>query len=246
MRLYGDSELCRLIYCRNFETTERVFLNHFLRPGDSFVDVGANIGLFTLIAAACVGPKGRVIAFEPTRVTYTRLVDNVQLNGFSNVNCVNSALSDRSGQLDLAQSADGFDAWNSFAQPTMGDAISYERVQAIEWDSYAGTHNLSGTLTMMKIDVEGWEGKVLAGGREEFARSDAPVLQVEFTDAAAKAAGSSCRKLYEFLETLGYKMFMFDLRQRRLTHEILREQYPYMNLIAAKNPDFVNERLSQK
>ena len=65
IRLYGDSELCRLIYLGNFEATERAFLNHFLRPGDVFVDVGANIGLFTLIAAARVGPAGRVVAFEP-------------------------------------------------------------------------------------------------------------------------------------------------------------------------------------
>ena len=66
IRLYGDSELCRLIYCRNFEVAEREFVNRFLRPGDVFVDVGANIGLFTLIAASRVGPTGRVIAFEPS------------------------------------------------------------------------------------------------------------------------------------------------------------------------------------
>jgi FkbM family methyltransferase len=243
MRLYGDSELCRLIYCRYFEATERAFLNSFLRPGDVFVDVGANIGLFTLIAASLVGPAGRVVAFEPTGATYARLVSNVRLNGFSNVDCVKSALSDRGGQLDLARSADGFDAWNSFAEPTMGAAISHERVEAIEWDRYAKVLNLSGMVTMMKIDVEGWESRVLAGGKEVFARPDAPVLQVEFTDAAAEAAGSSCRDLYEFLKSLGYRMFVYDSHQRSLAPEGLREQYPYVNLIAAKNPDFVNERL---
>ena len=55
IRLYGDSELCRLIYLGSFETAERDFVKRFLRPGDLFVDVGANIGLFTLIAAARVG-----------------------------------------------------------------------------------------------------------------------------------------------------------------------------------------------
>ena len=57
--------------------------------------------------------------------------------------------------------------------------------------------NLLGNVTMMKIDVEGWESRVLAGGKEVFTRPDAPVLQVEFTDAAAKAAGSSCRQLVQ-------------------------------------------------
>ena len=218
-------------------------MNAFLRPGDVLVDVGANIGLFTLIAASRVGPAGRVIAFEPTDVTYTRLVDNVRLNKLSNANCVRSALSDRNGQLDLTRSADGFDAWNSFAKPTMGGGFSHERVEVIEWDRYARTHGLCGKVTMMKIDVEGWERRVLAGGKEIFARTDAPVLQVEFTDAATIAAGSSCRNLYEFLEELGYQMFTYDLSQRCLARERLREHYPYVNLIAAKNPDFVNERL---
>ena len=164
MRLYGDSELSRLIYCRHFEMTERAFLNNFLRSGDVFVDVGANIGLFTLIAAARVGQAGRVVAFEPTTATNERLTDNVRLNNLGNVTCVSAALSDSSGQLELVQSMDGFDAWNSLTRPTMGSAFSNEMVDVVAWDQYATQHNLVGVVTMMKIDVEGWESRVLAGG----------------------------------------------------------------------------------
>ena len=243
IRLYGDSELCRLIYCRNFEATEREFVNHFLRPGDVFVDVGANIGLFTLIAASRVGPTGKVIAFEPTSKIYERLVGNVRLNRLRNVDCVRSALSDHTGELDLLQSVDGFDAWNSFAAPTKGQSALPERVGVIEWDRYAEVHRLSGKVTMMKIDVEGWESRVLTGGREMLSRSDSPVLQVEFTDDAAQAAGSSCRALYEFLESLGYRMYVYDAGRRSLAQDGLRDRYPYANLLAVKNCEFVNERV---
>jgi FkbM family methyltransferase len=208
-----------------------------------FVDVGANIGLFTLIAAACVGPSGKVVAFEPTIRTYTRLVDNVRLNQFSNVSCVNLALSDRNGHLDLIRSTDGFDAWNSFASPTTGNTISHERVEIVEWDRYAAAHDLQGVVTMMKIDVEGWESRVLAGGKDVFARADAPILQVEFTDEAANAAGSSCQELYKCLEKFGYQMFVYDLDKRTLVQDRMRDKYPYINLIAAKNPEFVNSRV---
>jgi FkbM family methyltransferase len=242
IRLHGDSELCRLIYCRNFEATEREFVNYFLRPGDVFVDVGANIGVFTLIAASRVGPTGKVIAFEPTSKIYERLLGNVQLNRLCNVDCVRSALSDHTGELDLVQSLDGFDAWNSFAGPTTQTA-SRERVVVIEWDRYAEAHLLSGNVTMMKIDVEGWESRVLAGGREMLSRSDSPVLQVEFTDDAAQAAGSSCRALYEFLESLGYRMYVYDTGRRSLAQDGLRDRYPYANLLAVKNCEFVNERV---
>lgn len=243
MRLYGDSELCRLIYCCDFEASERAFLNHFLRPGDIFVDVGANIGLFTLIAAARVGSAGRVVAFEPTITTHARLLDNVELNEFSNVDCMNLALSDSSGDVALIESTDGFDGWNSLAKPIAGKTFHKQVVEAMEWDRFAQEHDLIGRTTMMKIDVEGWESRVLAGGKEVFGRHDAPLLQVEFADETAKAAGSSCRDLYQCLQQFGYRMFVYNSAKQNLVPEPLREQYPFNNLIATKNPEFVNARL---
>ena len=216
IRLYGDSELCRLIYYRNFEAPERAFVNYFLRPGDVFVDVGANIGLFSLIAAACVGPLGRVMAFEPTMVTHARLIDNVRLNKFANVCCINMALSDRSGHLDLTRVADGFDAWNSFAEPTTGKTFCKERVEIIEWDRYAREHSLVGNVTMMKIDVEGWETRVLAGASEAFTRPDAPVLLVEFTDAAAEISGFLMSRVVQMLGAFRLSDVPVRCRQTRI------------------------------
>ena len=90
---------------------------------------------------------------------------------------------------------------------------------------------------MIKIDVEGWEGRVLAGGFETLSRLDAPILQVEFTEQAARTAGSSCEKLYRNLVQLGYRMFIYDAKSRCLIDEPVRENYPYLNLIAAKDPE---------
>jgi len=64
----------------------------------------------------------------------------------------------------------------------MGTTNLREPVEVIEWDHYTRDHNLFGLVTMMKIDVEGWESRVLAGGKGVIARPDAPVLQVEFTE----------------------------------------------------------------
>lgn len=244
IRLHGDSELCHLIYCHHFEAHERKFLNKFLRPGDVFVDVGANIGLFTLIAAERVGPEGKVVAFEPTAKTFGRLVDNVRLNRLSNVECLKLALSDSQGQLQLSASSIGYDAWNSLSTDVLDKVGKTELVQVIDWDQFARSRNLSGgSVTMMKIDVEGWESRVLEGGNEFFASSDAPVLQVEFTDDAAESAGSSCQALYDRLQSFGYEMFIYDSDKGRLVHESRRAKYPYLNLIAAKDPDFVDLRI---
>jgi tRNA G37 N-methylase Trm5 len=94
MRLHFDSKLAQAIYCDEFERKERQFLNTFLRQGDVFVDVGANIGLFSLVAARHVGQSGKVYAFEPTANIYDRLCENVQLNQFNNILCFQLALSD--------------------------------------------------------------------------------------------------------------------------------------------------------
>ena len=110
----------------------QAYLRHgiTIHDGDCLFDVGANIGLFTLIAAAVVGRKGRVVSFEPTATTFERLVDNVRLNRFSNVSCVNVALSDSSGYVSLNQSIDGFDGWNSLAPLTKGHASTDELTAA--------------------------------------------------------------------------------------------------------------------
>jgi len=243
MKLYFDSKLSQLIYCKDFEWQERQFLNAFLRPGDVFVDIGSNIGLFTLIVASRVGNSGHVYAFEPYAKTYKRLLANVQLNHLTNVSCYQLALSDEETQTDMAVSLDGYDAWNSLAQPIAGNSFAVEKVNCTTWNKFAQENNLVGWVTMMKIDVEGWEVHVLKGGYDTLSRTDAPILQVEFTEEASKSAGSSCAELYHMLEELGYQMFIYDAKLKRLIPDPVREAYPYLNLIATKQPEQIYSRL---
>jgi FkbM family methyltransferase len=243
MRLHLDSELARLIYCDDFERKERHFLTAFLRKGDVFVDVGANIGLFSLIAANRVGDSGVVYAFEPSKKTFYRLLENKKLNKLHNLQCFQLALSDESGESSFFISEDGFDAWNSIAHPIAGKSFSKEPIQCVTWDEFTRNHQLFGKVAMMKIDVEGWESRVLQGARESLSREDAPLLQVEFTEEASTSAGSSCEQLYHLLENLGYQMFVYDPEKRDLVPDPLKPSYPYQNLIAAKVPDKVQERL---
>ncbi len=245
INLYFDSVLCRLIYCDKFEWSERQFLNSYLRPRDIFVDIGANIGLFTLIASHRVGDNGKVYSFEPCLKTFQRLVRNVELNRINNVKYSQMALSDRPGQVQMNLSLDGYDAWNSIVQPTAGRSFSTETVMAVTWDDFSHEHNLMGRVNLMKIDVEGWESHVLSGGIETFSRQDAPVLQVEFTDQASQSAGTSCQTLYHQLEGLGYQMFVYDEKFKRIIQDPIRDSYPYLNLLASKHPEEINLRLNK-
>jgi FkbM family methyltransferase len=247
MGLYFDSGLAKRIYGECFESVEREFLNAFLRSGDVFVDVGANTGLFALIAAHRVGPTGRVYAFEPCLATYQRLVDNVQANGFANVRCHRLALSDRNGVARMNVSIEGFDGQNSLAPPTVGGTFSVETVTCTTWDSFVEENDLAGRVAMMKIDVEGWESRVMHGARSVLSRADAPVLQVEFFDRASRSAGSSCDEVYHLLEELGYQLYLYDAESNEIVSEPLRATYHSpVNLFAAKHGDQVQARLESR
>jgi hypothetical protein len=148
--------------------------------------------------------------------------------------------------MAMTISLDGFDAWNSLARPVGGHSFGAEIVASTTWDEFAREHDLIGEVTMMKIDVEGWESRVLKGGAYCLSRDDAPVLQVEFTDVAALSAGSSCTELYRTLEAFGYRMFTYDAKNRRLLSEPLRPAYPSQNLLAIKNPEGVAARLAKR
>lgn len=245
MKLFFDSELSQLIHCRNFEYEERHFLNHFLKAGDIFIDVGANIGLFTLIAARRVIPGGCVYAFEPTRMVFERLRENIALNRCNNVNVYRWALSDTESQRQLYQSEDGFDAWNSLVKPVKEENYSQETVDCRQLDDVVANDKLIGRVALIKIDVEGWETRVLQGACRTLSRGDAPVLLVEFTDETALSAGSSCRELYQLLESFGYRLYAYDPKCLKIEDDPLRDRYPYSNLIAAKDSQAVNDRLRQ-
>lgn len=246
MRLYFDSRLCRMLFSGEFEQSERRFFNAFLRPGDVVVDVGANVGLFTLISASAVGPTGEVHAFEPCQKTFERLEDNVRVNGFQNVHCHRLALSAASGTAEMATSQSGMDAWNSIAAPHVAGGFESESIVCTTWNEFAAQRSLAGRVKLMKLDVEGWERQVLIGGDELLARDDAPVLQVEFTDEAAQLAGTTCAELYRQLVDLGYRMFRFDEQAWTLVPEEMRDSYPYVNLLAVKDVDEVRSRIGTR
>jgi FkbM family methyltransferase len=189
------------------------------------------------------GEKRHRPFFEPCSQTFARLRENVELNGLTNVHVHQLALSDKSETREMVTVSDGMDAWNSLAQPHAGQVHQKETIATRTWDEFAAEHGLVGKVTLMKIDVEGWEAPVLTGARQTLSRDDAPVLQVEFTEEAAVSAGFSCRGVYQQLEEYGYKIYRFEPAQHALVPDPMRESYGYINLFAVKNLGAAMERL---
>lgn len=230
IRLYRSSILCRYIY-DGYEIDEQLFIAKILRKGDYVVDIGASIGLYSLIAAKLVGEKGRVISFEPTPETYNRFTKNIEINSFKNIDIRNIALSNIQGEFPLNISENGFDAWNSFAI-TDKEKLQYKvQVSVSLLDNELNLIEKS-KIKFVKIDAEGWEKYIIEGGIKYFIEYN-PIVMVEFTESNTIAAGYYVQEIYDLMSGLGYMWYRFE--NGKLLIEEKKDKYPYANLIAIKN-----------
>jgi FkbM family methyltransferase len=232
VRLYKDSHLSKMIY-KGFEKDETEFLCKVLRTSDYFIDIGANIGMFSLFASNLVGDKGKVFAFEPSLKTFQRLQENVAINNFSNIIPVNKGVSNKPGSLELYVSDLGYDAWNSFAPPNIDKNFGVITVPVTTLDNFLNDNAIDKSkITLIKIDVEGWEKFVLLGA-SNFLNNYSPTLMIEFTEMNTFNAGYFVHELYDYMVSLGYSWYRYSAG--KLLQEQKRLYYPYDNLIATKN-----------
>jgi FkbM family methyltransferase len=227
----------RILTQGDIEAAERAFVRERLQPGDVFFDIGANLGLFTLTAAQCVGPTGHVYAFEPSSREAALLEENIRLNGFDNVTIVREALSDHVGEAEFVVATDG--GTNSLARNTHPEQIlqKIDIVRLNTLDEFVAQHGID-RIAMMKIDVEGGECAVLRGGAGLFQRADAPITLSEFCDLTANGFGSSGRDLFDIWTSYGYTLYSLQPSAQsgriELTAAQRQESYHFANLAACK------------
>lgn len=233
--------LVRFLREDDFERNERDLVGRTLRVGDTFIDVGAHVGLYAILAGHLVGGTGTVIAVEPNPVTYDTLERNVARHRLDHVvRCERIALSDRQGTADLHIPTPRLAAWTSLGSPSVGVA----RTVTVETTTLDA---LLGGLTpfMLKLDVEGWERQVLAGGRRALVGENAPHLLVEFSDTRAEGSGSTTRSLADDLAQLGYCLYGYDSSRVCLEPEPRGSTYARMkNVVATKRADELRARLA--
>ncbi|MBV8187822.1 MAG: FkbM family methyltransferase [Alphaproteobacteria bacterium] len=208
-RLGNDESFCVYV-AGSFEPNEFAFLDRTLRRRMTFIDVGANDGLFTLFAAARVGRRGRVLAFEPSSRERAVLERNLALNRLRNVDVLPVALANEPGEatLQIAPALHGgHNTLGGFAHKGVA-AIATEAVQLETLDAVTARLGIA-RVDVIKIDVEGAELKVLAGARETL-RKWQPVLLIEANDEALRKQGASTADLLALLRSLDYAVFVFS------------------------------------
>lgn len=146
------------------------FIDKILMPGDRFVDIGANVGLITLLASSKIGANGSIISVEPISKNVARLKENIKLNNLKNIDILHIGLSDEPGEFNFS---------NEDVSSHMKEVSDHntEVVKVLELDTVL--QNQTEAYNVTKIDVEGMELLILKGAEESIKKNLLPVIIIE-------------------------------------------------------------------
>lgn len=225
-----------------FEISETRLVQSLLRPGMTFVDVGANVGYYTLIGARLVGTSGCVHCFEPNDTLRPKLEENIRRNGLPNVVVHPEAIARDTGQVEFYAST--WDANQGISSILPGDGReATQKVRSLSLDDFVGS--LGGRrVDLVKMDIEGAELIAIEGGRRALGATDAPPVIFEAADlgpvaAALRGLGYKIRRLHYTLES-GLALPDADAPLRSLF-----DDYEAPNYFAAKDESVFDDAISR-
>lgn len=202
----GETGLTGNLYGGLMEYEDMLFLLHALRPGDTFVDVGANVGAYTILASKVVGSAS--IAFEPLPATVDRLRDQVQINRIETlVDVRNMGVGHERGALHFTNDGDTVNR----VSPE-GEAPNTTRVAVSTLDDEL----LGDESYLLKIDVEGFEFNVIQGAARTLSSGNVAAIIIELNESG-QAYGHSNQEIHQLLASFGFTAASYDPVGRSLT-----------------------------
>jgi FkbM family methyltransferase len=228
------SAIGRSLFAEEFETGEIEFVREMLKPGDIFFDVGANAGLYTVIAARKVGESGHVYAFEPGERELKLLRHNIAINNLTNVTIIESGVSDKKGKAQFGISRDGamnslrqtnhpgqkIEEWKAIEVTTLDDIIQELRIKKVDF---------------IKIDVEGAEKQVFSGSKKLLESEEKVIFLFEASDLNAVNFDYTVKDFLQEIISLGFFVCYFDSHGKivNCSYESLRKSISSYNFIAS-------------
>ncbi len=204
-----DKDTLELATHEVYEPVETDIFKSEIKPGNTVLDIGANIGYYTLLAARLVGPQGKIYAFEPDPDNFRLLQRNVEANGYDNVILVNKALSNKNGKIRL------------YLNPSnRGDHRVYDskdgrlslEIEAITLDVFFKP--LDKKIHFIKMDIQGAEALALEGMKGLVRKNKEVRLVTEFSPASLKLAGSRPQDFLKNIKSLGFNFSEISERKK--------------------------------
>ncbi|MGN6178093.1 MAG: FkbM family methyltransferase [Mucilaginibacter sp.] len=218
------------VYCGLHEFEDMAFLLHFLRETDLFVDIGANIGSYTMLASAEIGV--RTIAMEPVPATYQNLVNNIRLNNITNrVKALNIGVGSGKGSLKFSKM---FDTGNHVLAD---ESAEFVLVDVEDLDSILSSECPS----LLKIDVEGYETEVLNGAEHVLQSESLKAVIIEL-NGAGKRYGFDDNDVHLKLTANGFSTYKYLPFERKIVEAERNQEH---NTLYIRDVSFVSQRLKE-
>lgn len=217
------------LYCGLHEYYDMFFLLHFLRKDDLFIDIGANIGSYTILSAAHI--KANTISIEPIPSTFSHLINNININQIQEkVQALNIALGSMSGKISFTKS---LDTMNHVAVNSDKETIE---VDVLTLDEIIGEGR---TPALIKIDVEGFETEVIKGASKTLLKEELKAIIIELNGAGTRF-GYDEKEIHNKLTQIGFSPCYYNPTQRSFN---IIETFGKFNTIYIRDFDFVSKRL---
>lgn len=242
LRCYPDSQSASAaIYCGLYDYHEMNFLLRYLRDEDSFLDIGANIGIYTLLAASKI-KSGTIYSFEALPTNYLRLEENIKLNNFTQVKPLSIAIADSVGSVTISNNtkSDSTAFITTNTQDTTAESL---QIPSSTLDNLLQNENLS-HLTLAKMDIEGAEILALKGATSLLQQQRPHVWILELLNGVNH--GYRKQDIVKLLQDYGYSLYHYNADTNQL-QSITLEYQRSNNVFAIANSalDFVRLRLSE-
>lgn len=228
--LDANDSLGLSVYGR-WEPFETEIIQSLIKKGDTVIDIGANIGYYTLIFARSVGELGKVFAFEPDPDNFALLQKNVQANGYRNVRLEQKAVCNTVGEVRLylsqVNSAD-------HRLSDSGNHRQFVQVESTRLDDYFNDY--TGKIDFVKIDAQGAEGEIIRGMCALFEKNPQMTLVAEFWPVGLKRLGTEPEDLIKLLTAQAFELYEINEEAKKIQRTDLQS----LKLIPPEEPNHTN------
>lgn len=228
----GEAGLTGNIYAGLHEFQDMAFLLHVLREEDLFIDVGANVGSYTILACAAMGASG--YAFEPVPSTFKRLFENIRLNHLENrVNCLNIGVGREQGSIVFTSDMDTTN--HALASGEKNDntiSVEVSTLDIVLRDELP---------TLIKIDVEGYETPVLEGALETLEKQTLHSVIMEL-NGSGNRYGFDESRILEMMSNYGFRTYSYNPLDRTLV-DLQGKKLISSNTLFIRDESFVLDKL---
>ncbi len=218
-------------YAASGDSLELQIVRKIIRPGDTCIDVGANIGIYALSMSVAAGAKGDVHAFEPVRKTFRILSENIHHNNVQNVVLNNTAVGNTIGKAEFFVTFQSGLA--GFGNTGRGTVIEKEEVDVITLDAYVEKRGIK-KVSLIKIDVEGFEWDVLKGGEKLLAAMPALVVIAELDKFNYDALGHDRFQIVAWMKERGYEAWSIERKTKKIVKITDENKEGVVNVLFAR------------